>query len=74
MSLLVSLVAFAVTIGLLNYSVTNDLPNQKLYTLQLITVSIVVLICSINYAFAVSMSKEQALTEDETEDNEENEE
>ena len=64
-ALFAAFVALAVSLGAYVYSNRNDLPNEKAYLFQLIGVSVIVLICILNF---VSSFKEEPETEEEPQD------
>lgn len=65
LALFAAFVALAVSLGAYVYSNRNNLPNEKAYLFQLIGVSVIVLICILNF---VSSLKEEPETEEEPQD------
>lgn len=64
-SLLVSLVALAAAVWVLNRSIVNNLPNKDIYLILIVAVGFIVLICAVNYIFSMQKVDESPDESDE---------
>ena len=58
-ALFAALIAFVVSLGALINSVRHGLPNTKVYIIQIIGVSVIFLICVINFIASFHTNEEQ---------------